>query len=86
MLKPTPEELDAALTKAGAMREQDQDGDFLARSLLFLTEKADALEKIASLADLYINHGQLVQHHTALVMALEQAKRKELFEHRDLLR
>lgn len=86
MLKPTPQEFDAALKKAHALRESGQDADALARSLLYLAEKAEALEKIASLAELYINHGQSVQHHTALTMALEQARRKDLFGHRELLR
>lgn len=86
MLKPSSEELKIALDAANQLREQDTDAQHLAKALLYFVEKAAALEKIAVAADLYINHGEAIQHHTELLRAIEHAKRRDYFEHIELLR
>ncbi len=86
MLKPSGEELKIALDAANQIREQDADSEHLAKALLYFVEKAAALEKIAVAADLYINRGEAIQHHSELLRAIENAKRRDYFEHIELLR
>ncbi|MEW5754679.1 MAG: hypothetical protein AB1810_00095 [Pseudomonadota bacterium] len=86
MLKPSSEELKVALDAANRLREQDADAEHLAKSLLYFVEKATALEKIAIAANMYINQGQSTHQHTELLLAIENAKRHDYFEHIELLR
>ena len=48
MGKPTPEELQKALTEAGRMREKGEDSHFLAKSILNMNFRIKILEKVTS--------------------------------------
>lgn len=78
MGKPTEQEFKQALQKAGLMREQGDDPDFIAKSLLNLNYRFDVWQKVISAVKLYLHSGEGTTEHTRLVAALREAERIEL--------
>ncbi|UCE89287.1 MAG: hypothetical protein JSW10_00120 [Pseudomonadota bacterium] len=77
MRKPTTDELEHALARAAAMRAAEDDPDFLAKSLLSLSERVGYLEKVYEAVEHYMHSGQGVREHSQLMRALEAARRGE---------
>ncbi|PWK50103.1 hypothetical protein [Pleionea mediterranea] len=75
---PTEKELQQALTTAATMREQNNDHDFIAKSLLNLNHRVELLEKVKHYAKLYLRSGQGSQEHTLLLRAIDKAERAAL--------
>ena len=75
MGKPSKNELEQALTKAGEMREHDQDPDFIAKSLLSLNYRFDVWQKVVAATKLYLHSGQNATEHSRLIKALREAER-----------
>jgi len=71
---PTPQELEQALTTAATMREQDNDPDFIAKSLLNLNYQHHLLEGVLQLSKLYLHSGQGGYEHTQLLKAIEETE------------
>jgi len=76
MGKPTSQELQQALAEAARMREQNQDPDFLAKSLLNLHYRIGFLEKVMRAAEIYLR-GESPQQHTVLQRAIDTAKKED---------
>jgi len=72
MGKPTPEELQTALTEAGHMREKGEDPHFLAKSILNMNFRIKFLEKVYHSAALYLHSGQGATEHTRLLQAIKE--------------
>ena len=77
MLKPTKEELQAALEEAERMREDSDDPYYMARSLLYLNGRTEALEKVFEAAVRYMKFGQEEHEHAELLKVIEAARKKE---------
>jgi hypothetical protein len=77
-VKPSDEELKAALEEAERIRESGEDPCFLAKSLQYLHQRNSDLEKIMAHAERYIQFGLPVEEHTQLKLLLEEAKTREL--------
>ena len=77
MLKPTDDQLQAALAEAERMREQDADPHHLARSLQYLTHRVRLLETVYEAARNYLQFGQGEHEHAILVNAIEAARSGE---------
>jgi hypothetical protein len=75
MGKPTKNELEQALIKAGEMREQAKDPDFIAKSLLSLNYRFDVWQKVVAATKLYLHSGQNATEHSRLIKALREAER-----------
>jgi len=71
---PTSQELEQALTTAAIMREQGNDPDFIAKSLLNLNYQHHLLEKVLQLSKLYLHSGQGSHEHSLLLKAIEEAE------------
>ncbi len=78
MLKPTKEELAHALKAAEYMREHDLDRHHIAKTLLYLIERNEKLEKVMSRAELFLHFGQGATEHAELTRAISRAKRAEV--------
>jgi len=76
MGKPTSQQLQQALDEAARMREQDEDPDYLAKSLLNLHYRIGFLEKVMFAAELYLR-GEGGHEHAELKKAIETAKKEE---------
>ena len=76
MGKPTLQELQQALVEAARMRENNQDPNFLAKSLLNLHYRIGFLEKVMRAADIYLR-GESPQQHTVLQRAIDIAKKED---------
>ena len=74
MGKPSPEELQTALSAAALMREQGNDEHHIAKSLLNLHYRIGYLEKVLQSADRFLYSGQAVKEHQDLVRAIRKAK------------
>jgi enoyl-CoA hydratase/carnithine racemase len=77
-VKPSGEELKAALEEAERIRESGEDAHFLAKSLLYLHQRNSDLEKVVEHAERYIQFGLPVEEHTQLKLLLDEAKTREL--------
>jgi hypothetical protein len=77
-VKPSDQELKAALAEAEQIRESGEDPHFLAKSLLYLHQRNQDLEKVLEHAERYIQFGLPVEEHTQLQLLLEEAKTREL--------
>lgn len=77
MSKPSDEELKIALRRAVIMKEQSQDPDFLAKSLLNHHYRLGFLLDVLFAADRYLNHGMADHEHTRLLSLIEKAKDAE---------
>lgn len=71
MGKPTEEELQIALTEAARMREQNEDPQFLAKTLLNLNYRIKYLEDVLRAAELYTHSGMGSTEHLKLVSAIK---------------
>ena len=74
MAKPTPEEMETALSMAKQMRDRDVDPFFIAKALLNLNYRFDALQEVLQAADRYVNMGMSEQERTRLIRAIDKAK------------
>ena len=77
MGKPTEEQLNQALQKAAEMREQGDDPDFLAKSLLNLNYRFGVWQKVVQATKRYLHSGQASSEHARLVSALREAEQLE---------
>lgn len=77
MLKPTDDELQAALAEAERLRGQDTDPHHLARSLQYLAHRVRLLEAVFAAARDYLEFGQEEHHHAVLANAIETARHEE---------
>ncbi|PIP80367.1 MAG: hypothetical protein COW84_05640 [Gammaproteobacteria bacterium CG22_combo_CG10-13_8_21_14_all_40_8] len=77
MSRPSNEELATALKAAGTMREQNNDPDFIAKSLLNAHYRLGYLEKVFHHAERYIKFGQAEHEHQELLKVIELAKKEE---------
>ena len=77
MSKPTDEQLKTALRRAMIMKENGQDPEFLAKSLLNTQYRIPYLLDVLFAADLYLNHGMGDHEHTKLLSLIEKAKKAE---------
>jgi len=77
MLKPTSDELRAALAEAERLREKNADTHHMARSLQYLARRVQLLEAVFDAAKNYVNFGQEEHEHAILVNAIEAARSGE---------
>jgi len=77
MSKPTDAELKTALRRAMIMKEQGDDPEFLAKSLLNHHYRIGFLLDVLFAADRYLNHGMADNEHTKLIRLIEKAKAAE---------
>ena len=77
MSKPTDDELKTALRRAMIMKENGQDPEFLAKSLLNHHYRLQYLLDLLFEADRYLNHGMADREHTKLLALIEKAKTAE---------
>ena len=76
--KPSDTVYSDALNNAELVRESDNDPHALAHTILYLAERNDKLEAIATAAEAYIRFGQDPQLHTNLVKALQRFENYEV--------
>lgn len=76
-MKPTREELHAALAEAEQVRERGEDPHFLAKSLLYLYQRNEDLEQILAHLERYLEFGLPVEEHVRLEKLIEAAKLRE---------
>lgn len=74
MGKPTPAEMQTALTEAARLREQGQDTLYLGKALLNMNYCMGFLEDVLEKADLYLHSGEGAVEHSELVKSIEQAR------------
>ena len=74
MSKPTPEEMQTALTEAARLREQRKDDFYLGKALLNLNYRLGFLEDVLDKADLYLHSGEGAFEHSELVKSIERAR------------
>jgi len=77
MSKPSDEELKTALRRAMIMKEQSDDPDFLAKSLLNHHYRLGYLLDVLQAADRYLNHGMAEHEHTNLLRLINKANTAE---------
>ena len=83
MGKPSESELEQALVKASEMREQGQDPDFIAKSLLNLNYRFEVWQKVVAATKLYLHSGQNATEHSRLIKTLREAERLDDINHDD---
>ena len=74
MSKPSHEELEQALEAAKMMREEGQDPDYIAKSLLNCHYQSTYLQHVLHAAEHYINSGLGEFEHTRLIQAINNAR------------
>ena len=77
MLRPTKVELQTALAQAQCMRDQNEDPEFVAKSLLSLNERMRVMEEVLRKTRLYLRSGQGAREHTSLKIAVNKAEEIE---------
>ena len=77
MSKPTELQLNIALTTAIEMKEQNNDPDFLAKSLLNHHYHLRYLNEVLQAADRFMNHGMAEHERMHLLHCIEEAKQAE---------
>lgn len=77
MSKPSDLELKIALDKARTMKEQNDDPDFLAKTLLNHHYRLGYLEEVLKIADRFMNHGMGDHERMQLLRSIEKAKQAE---------
>ncbi|WP_455219690.1 hypothetical protein, partial [Kaarinaea lacus] len=70
MGKPSKNELDSAFEEAKRLIWQEQDQDFLARSLFALHDQSEELTKVLSACEAYIRSGQSTTAHRGIISAM----------------
>lgn len=76
-MKPTDAELEMAIVAAERMRETGNDDHHVAKSLLYLYQRLDQVDKVRQAAENYLYFGQEEQQHAELLLAIEAAKKAE---------
>jgi len=76
-MKPTETELEIAIIAAEQMRDTGNDTHHVAKTLLYLYQRLQAVERIHKAAERYIHFGQEEPQHAELVMAIEAARKAE---------
>lgn len=66
-----------ALQTAERMRDQDDDPDFLAKTLLYLHQRDEMLERVLGHLELFLRFGLPVDEHMKLVRLVEEAKAQQ---------
>lgn len=79
-MKPTAEQIRAAVQAAEAMRNRGEDPEHLAATLLYLKRHSERLEEVFHHAERYMSFGQDEGEHTRLLRAIEAARRAEADE------
>ena len=79
MSRPTEEELTLALEEAAKMRESGNDDYFIAKSLLNMNYRLEALEDVLSKVKHYLHSGHGSREHTLLVKAIEKAEKADAY-------
>jgi len=77
MSRPTEQELQIALERAGWLRENSQDDCFLAKSLLNHNYRIKFLEKVLKATKIYLQSGNGAHELGDLLKAIEQAEKVE---------
>ncbi len=72
MSKPTDDELKTALRSAIAMKEQGEDPQFIAKSLINLQYRMRFYEELLQVADRYLNHGQAEHERMKLLSCINK--------------
>ena len=80
MLKPTDEQLHAALAVAKRMRERDEDSRHVAKTLQYLDHRVRRLEAVFEAAKNYLHFGQEEREHAILHKAIEAARTEDLHD------
>ena len=80
MLKPTEDELQAALAEAERMRDKNEDPHHLAKALQYLDHRVRCLEKVFDAAKNYLHFGQEEREHAVLFKAIEAARTEEMHD------
>ncbi len=75
--KPSPDEYDIALRTAEVLHVEARDPRHLGKTLLYLDQRSNLLERVLELADRFLLSGQEVQVHSQLLKAIHAAKRAE---------
>ncbi len=75
---PTREELSIALEHAAQMREKGDDPFHMAKSLLSINYRFTELEHVYEALEHYLNSGQAVEAHAALIKAVEHFREVEI--------
>ena len=70
MGKPSKNELDSAFEEAKKLIWQEQDQDFLAKSLFALHDQSTELTKVLSACETYIQSGQSTTAHRGIISAM----------------
>ena len=81
-MKPDANQLAQALAQAERMREADDDPNYLSKSVIYLANRVEMLEKAVDLANQYMRFGQDEHLHAELLRALESAREQETTETR----
>ncbi|NIP72877.1 MAG: hypothetical protein GWO16_07520 [Gammaproteobacteria bacterium] len=77
MGKPTPEQMEKALSEAARMREQGEDLHFVAKALLNLNYRYGYLERVLAAARRFLRSGMASSEHAALLHAIDKALEAE---------
>jgi len=76
-MKPSQDELNQAIQAAEKMRASDDDPQCLSKSLIYLYNRVEVLEKVFAAANQYMRFGQEEHEHAVLLQAIEAARRSE---------
>jgi hypothetical protein len=76
-MKPTDTELEIAIIAAEQMRDLGKDKHHIAKSLLYLYQRLQTLERIRRTAERYVQFGQEEPQHAELVRAIDAARKTE---------
>ena len=76
-MKPNAEQLRLALAEAERLRATGEDGQYLARTLLYQQERLRHLEDVRLRAERLVNFGLDEHEHALLIKALDAARRAE---------
>lgn len=76
-MKPNDKELEMAIVAAERMRESGADEHHVAKTLLYLYQRLDKVEKVRQAAENYLHSGQEEPLHAELILAIEAAKTTE---------
>jgi hypothetical protein len=82
MTRPSEKELESALAIAEQMRDENNDPDLIAKSLLSEHYRAQYLQEVLIAADRYINLGMAETERTHLIRAIEKAREMEAYSTR----
>jgi formyltetrahydrofolate synthetase len=76
-LRPTDDEYAVALRTAETLHVEARDPRYLGKSMLYLDQRRQFLERVLELADRFLRTGQNEQVHALLLKAIHAAKRAE---------